>query len=291
MDSFSPRFPFFEHSIDSYISFINKHHLEKALVITNDISFLTECPTLKYLWIVPADSADCNLDLSPLYNHPKLLYLYCHTEYGYNFGKHCTVDYSRINGLEKVQMSGEGHFNIDSVKTLKTLTVARSKEKDLFGLFCSSELDALQVVDSSIESLNGAERSDKLLHVELMYNRRLRDISALKYNRKTLKSLVIRNCAKIEDFSILESLENLEQLAIYGSNSLQSLSFLNSLRKLKVFGFDVNVVDGDLTPCMSIPRVYCARQRKHYNLKEKDLPKADFSPDIGFEGIEMWRRF
>ena len=45
--SFSPQFPIFNHSIDDYISFVNKHGLIKALVIANDIAFLEKCPTLK----------------------------------------------------------------------------------------------------------------------------------------------------------------------------------------------------------------------------------------------------
>ena len=36
----------------------------------------------------------------------------------------------------------------------------------------------------------------------------------------------------------------------------------------------MNVLDGDLTPCMKIPYVYCERNRKHYNLKNKDLPRT-----------------
>ena len=40
------------------------------------------------------------------------------------------------------------------------------------------------------------------------------------------------------------------------------------------FLFSMNVLDGDLTPCMKIPYVYCERNRKHYNLKNKDLPRT-----------------
>ena len=289
---FSPRFPDFQHSIDDYVEFINKHSLEKAMVIASDISFLEKCPTLKYLTVVPSDSADDNFDFSPLYKHPEIIYLRCHTEYGINFQRKSAVDYSKINGLINLHISGTGHFNCNYVQTLKTFSISEHGKENLYDVLGETKLDNLRIIDSSIKSLRGLERLKDLRILELSYNRKLEDISALEDASKTLKSLMIENCHKIKDFSVLEKLEHLEILILYGNNTLSDLSFLKKMKKLRIFAFNVAVLNGDLTPCLNIEHVFCARDRKYYNLKNPDLPKSNIDLDtIMYDGIEYWRRF
>jgi hypothetical protein len=60
------------------------------------------------------------------------------------------------------------------------------------------------------------------------------------------------------------------------------------MKNLKTFFFDYNVLDGDLSYCLNVPNVCCDRVRKHYNLKDTDLPKGEFF--AGNENIEEWRR-
>ena len=210
--SFSPRFPTFKHSIDDYVVFINKYNLDKAVVIAEDISFLTKCPTLKYLNIIPSDTADNNFDFSPIFSLPELLSLCCNTEYGYNFSKKSTIDYSNVNGLVNLSMSGTGHLNSNEIKTLKSISVSDYKENNLYKLFNSIHLDTLQIVNSSIRSLEGIEQSEKLQCLDLSYNRRLEDIALLENFSKSLKYLEIVNCPKIKDLSIIEKFEKLETL-------------------------------------------------------------------------------
>ena len=73
-----------------------------------------------------------------------------------------------------------------------------------------------------------------------------------------------------------------------GRNVLESLDFLRDMKNLKTFVFDVDVLDGDLTPCLDLSYVYSARNRKHFNLKDKDLPKGTYYR--GNDNIETWRR-
>lgn len=102
-----------------------------------------------------------------------------------------------------------------------------------------------------------------------------------------LKALRITNCPKIKDFSVLKTLEKLELLEISGSNELQDLSFISQMKNLKSFVFDVPVLDGDLTPCLSLCYAHCRKSRKGYNLTDKHLPKGTFTK--GNESIEQWR--
>lgn len=79
----------------------------------------------------------------------------------------------------------------------------------------------------------------------------------------------------------------LEYLWLTGSNSLPDLRFLKKMKKLKTFILDMNVLDGDLTPCLDIPYVTCGRDRRHYNLKDSALPKGKiYRPE---EELGLWR--
>ena len=87
---------------------------------------------------------------------------------------------------------------------------------------------------------------------------------------------------------MLGKLENLELLQLSGSNELPSLDFLKTMKNLKTFVFSVNVADGDLTLCRNLSYVYSERNRKHYNLKDSDMPRGVYVR--GNEDIEEWRR-
>lgn len=135
----------------------------------------------------------------------------------------------------------------------------------------------LKDLDSHIKYINERRLEDAIVRVS--------DLSFLE-QCPTLKHLIIKPPIGFEGeydysplyrlFSVLEELENLETLYLEGNNSIPNLRFLDKLKNLQVFGFDVNVEDGDLSPCLRIPTVWCYQGRKHYNLKNKDLPKQPY---------------
>lgn len=273
------------------IEYINKYQLEQAEIIMPDLYFLERCPSLKYLKIYPSYNVTNKFDFSPLYNLPEVKMLNCGNYYGDHHQFCAEIDFSKLKELEDLSFSfNKGTLNYEKIDTLKSLSVGgfRGRNNDLTDLFCSKELDTLELRECKINSLNGIEQSDKMQCVYIYYNRSLKDISMLGKVRKTLKALHIEQCSKIEDFSVLEELENLEMLFLWGNNCLENLKFLKKLKKLKTFVFDVNILDGDLTPCLDIECVHCKKNRKHYNLKDKDLPKGEYV--CGNENIEKWRR-
>lgn len=164
----------------------------------------------------------------------------------------------------------------------------RGKNRDLTDLFCSTEVDTLSLIQCGMNSLNGIETSRKMQCVYLSYNRCLNDISALGKVKETLRALRIENCPQIKDFSVLGELEQLELLQLTGSNVLPSLDFLKRMKNLKTFVFSVNVLDGDLSPCLGLSYVYSEKDRRHYNLKDADMPRGKYFR--GNENIEEWRR-
>ena len=275
-------------SLQAHVDLINKYKLEKAFIIAEDIEFIQECPSLKYIKIVPSDNAGNNFDYSPLYNMPQIKWLSCPTVYGERFKLSTSIDYSRINGIESIGVSGKGYYNYNQLQTVKSLGISGYKESDLTNMFSSPVLDDLMIIQCGIKTLDGLQRAKNMQCMFLYYNRSLKDISALRTVKHSIRALEIENCPKIEDFSVLGELENLEYLKLWGGNSLPSLDFIKSMKNLKTFEFTMNVLDGDLTPCKNLSYARTLRDRRHYNLKDKDLPKG---PVIyGQDDIDLWRR-
>ena len=204
---------------------------------------------------------------------PNLKILYCKTNYG-DCGQYKTkIDYSKINGLEDLSMDDEGHLGFEKISTLKNIWISGNKKiRSLIDVSCSAELQEMTLFGCGIQSLEGIEKHKKMKSLTLWHNYSLKDISALGLVSNTLTELVIDACSRVKDFTVLNSLENLEYLSLDGNNILPNLEFLKKMRKLKVFTFTMNIEDGNLSNCMAIPYVSC-RNRKHYNLKDKELPK------------------
>jgi hypothetical protein len=276
------------HSLCDHIEYINKYGIEKAEVIADNISFLNQCPTVKHINIIPSVTSGEEFDFSPLYAHPQIVSLRCSTKYGNYHERSACVDYSRIHGLEYLIVGTEYDLNFQCVPTLKTLCVSNYRDSDLHNLFCSTALDTLELNSCRLRTLDGLESASRIQCIYLANNRWLEDISKLAEVSKTLKALRIRKCARVQDFSVLSQLRNLEYLHLEGSNKIPSLDFLSSLPKLKTLVFDMDVQDGDLLPCIGLSYAHCGRIRKHYNVSAKELPKGDFYR--GNENIELWRR-
>ncbi len=290
-DCISPIYNVPYHSIDEYVEYINKNNIKKAVIIMNDISFITRCPSLECISVIPSNQSTPPFDFSPLYQVPKIKKLSCHNTYGRKEEIVGEIDFSKIQGLVSLGVCVNAKtLNLDKVETLKTLHISgfKGKHRNLTDLSCSKELDTLRIIVCGVQSLDGIEQSEKMQCLYLDYNRSLSDISALKKVKSTLKALHIDSCGKIKDFSVLEELDNLECLFLEGNNEIPSLSFIKNLKNLKTLICTMNVLDGDLTPCLNLS--YChVKNRRHYNLKDDDLPKGKIY--TGKENIEEWRQF
>lgn len=288
--------------LEYMVDYIQKKQIKKAYIEEmTDYNFLENCQSFEHIAMEfkPSFSEYSNCiqkgnkiikeyDLTSLYTLKHLKSLNMYENVPEFVQVKVQIDLSKMLFLEMLWSEYKYVKNINSLTGIKTLVLNHVKLPDLHGLFCGDALDTLSVACSSIKSLDGIETADKMQCLYLYYNRSLKDISALSKVKKTLKALRIDNCSKIEDFSVLAELENLELLQLSGSNTLPSLDFIKSMKNLKTFVFNVNVENGDLTPCLNLSYVYSEKNRKHYNLKDKDLPKNVHTR--GNEDIEEWRR-
>ena len=274
-DCSSPKLAFSNKSLDEHIDYIKKHNIKKAVIIAEDISFITECQTLEMIKIIPAKTAQSMFNYSPLYKMKNISFLDCPTVDECSGKKLSTViDCSRIHGLRELWVRDEGMQNFYHLESLEILHILnRKKVLNLEKISTNTNLTKLCCMFCGFHSLSGIENLHKLQCLELSYCRSLYDISGLSEISDVLLTLDIENCPKITDFSVLTTLENLEILSLFGTNELPNLSFLENTKKIKIFCFSINVGDGNLSPCLKLPYVYCKKNRKHYNLKDCNLPK------------------
>lgn len=275
-----------------YSDYIAENKIEQAGVFMPTLSGLSDCRSLKYLYILPPQDAPREIDFKPLYSLPEVKFLNCGNATGENYRYLSEVDYSYVNGLEflltDVNRLTKNYNRIDSLKGLGVWSY-KGKNGDLEDLFSSRVLDSLSMISCGNRSLYGLGRAEKLRCLYIHRNRCLEDISALKEVKSTLTALRIESCPKIRDFSALSELHSLELLELSGSNTIESLDFIRTMPKLKTLILTMNVSDGDLSMCKDLQYVYVEKICRHYNMKSSDLPRGVCIR--GNESIEEWRRF
>lgn len=284
----SPVFLRSRKTLNEHIEYIQNNNIRKAKIVAEDISFLKQCPNLEYLMVFPAVTAK-EFDYSPIYELKNIKWLQCQTVYGIDDEKTAVIDYSRFENLQRIGICGAyGHQNVDKAGNIISMFFDSGfpKAKTLEGVIPGKVLENFSVVLSPIQSLNGIDAASHLRRLELQYNRRLSDITALRYIKESLIFLKISNCGKIHDFSVLKELKNLKFLTLNGSNTLSDLSFLKEMPNLQNFELSMNVADGDLSLCKNIPYVRI-KNRKHYLYKDSELSKNYTDPEeiVPFETL------
>ncbi len=260
-------------SLEEHIQLIQSCKLRKVKVICRDLSFLRQCTELRQVTVVPADDSGPNFDYSPLYEMPQLECVNCRTEYAPREQYRTALEYRRFAALRAISAAGPGHIGFEEVPGLRKLSLCRdTRHTDMTGVSCSTDLREAFFLQCKLRSLRGLEQHPELEDLTLLHCRSLADISDLRHC-SSLRTLAMETCPKIQDFSVLETLENLEHLQLFGSQTLPSLDFVKKMPKLRTFVFTMDVADGNLMPCMGIPYASC-KNRKHFNLKDAQLPKA-----------------
>lgn len=277
-----------QHSLEAHIEYINEHKIESAVVIAEDIYFLNRCPSLIHLNIIPVKNTEQNFDFSPLYDHPKVLSIFCAAPSGLSGNKSSVLDYSRLKGLISLSVRSDTDSNYSQIPTLQSLDVNGIPATIISELFSSKVLDTLEITSCGIHTLDGLGRSPKLQCLYLQHNRALHDISGLREVASSLRALRIVSCPKIKDFSVLHQLDNLEYLFLEGSNKIPDLSFIASMPNLKTLILNMDVMDSNLLPCLKLSYAHCGKMKRHYNVKAKDLPKHEYYR--GNSNIDDWRK-
>lgn len=270
-------------TFEEHIQFINEHRLQKALLVCDDLEFIRDCPSLNDVQVEVPYSAKENFDFSPLYGLPDLRALYCRTGFDDHSGLMFPIDYTKLPGLRKLEMTDDGypmfqaHRGFEDLCSLEYLHMSGNKNKkykSVSSINHGGSIRHLSLWSCGITTLDGLSDHPFMEEISLFACRSLSDIQELSAVADTLRVLCIDSCPSVKDMSVLSQLKNLEHLELFGNNVIPDLVFLENMPKLKTFVFSINVANGDLYPCLSVPYVSC-RNRKHYNLHDSQLPKRN----------------
>ncbi len=66
-DCWTPKLGRSTRTLDEHIRFIHDHYIRKALIIAENIEFISQCSGIQAFMIIPANSAPVQFDYSPLY--------------------------------------------------------------------------------------------------------------------------------------------------------------------------------------------------------------------------------
>lgn len=291
----SPRLSVWEYSEDEYVSIIQEKKIKAVLVILDDFSFLSKCPDIEMLDLIPSEQAPNHISYDPVYSLPKLRALEPKTTYGRMDRYWTDFDCQKLRSASCLEWFGanckKGIKNLSALSGLKSLLLSSYNAADLCDAVGSTSLDTIRLLHCGVRSMDGIQKSKSLKVVKLDSCYKLENIDALYENRETIQGLFIDGCNRIKDYSVLSEFKNLTRLTLAGGGQIPTLSFLEKLPNLKTLTLSKDVEDGDLSYCDKLEHVSIYPNKRHFNRKDEDFPKIKRPYLVmGDEGIDPWRQ-
>ncbi|MFT3908301.1 MAG: hypothetical protein QM737_02660 [Ferruginibacter sp.] len=249
-----------DKSIDSFE--INSTFLEKKV---NGI-FLYQIPNIKRLRILTIDflQIDFNqksfLGLTHLCNN-------VNTE---------EIDFNNLKKLEEIDLKWSNNRNgLFNCLSLRRITLHGYKGQNLKEFLLLKNIENLELISSSIGSIDGIENLNCLQKIELHFCPKLTSLFALSLLKKlevviisnlnslnslnffnqleSLNCAVVRDCKKINSSDELLHLKNLTYLGVHNAGALTSLKPIVNLKKIKrVTLGQTKILDGDVSPLLKL---------------------------------------
>lgn len=190
-------------------------------------------------------------------------------------------DFQALPGLRSV--SGEWQLlrpTLGHLGALEKVITWQFDEADLHAFRDHVSLKELKVKDApGLESLSGLADLSDLTVLSIVGARQLSDISDVS-RATSLLELEFEECPSIDALDDLETLASLRLLAVGDCAQIASLVPIASLRELETFhGWgSTNIVDEDLSPLASLPRLkeIRMRDRRGYRPRVKEFDAAMF---------------
>lgn len=159
--------------------------------------------------------------------------------------------------------------NLDQCVKLKYLMICEYSQSDLTYFAPLANIEFLTILEGKIVSLDGIENMSKLKELELWHLVKLRSAASLTRVNKSLKRLYLYGNKNFHDYAPIASLTELEYLNILRGGPAASVDFILPLEKLKIAGMNINVLDGNLRPC--IERNVVFKDYRHFSHKSKEV--------------------
>lgn len=162
---------------------------------------------------------------------------------GINFEDFPNLEYASFDWNKKL-------VNLDMSKKLSSLKLWKFNpaSKTLHELSRLTGLRSLALTQSTILSVDGIENLSNLTEFEAHYLTKLANADKFAALSKSLKSLSLSNCKRLQDHAFLAKLIKLKKLKLVDCGNLPNLDFIASLPELEFLTFvGTNIEDGDLS--------------------------------------------
>ena len=185
-----------------------------------------------------------------------------------------SIDFDRLPHLERCSLKWrkgcESLFEKNNLRSL-VLIGYRSSRLPIDSLI---RLEKLQILDSSIDSIDFLRGMSELRQLRLAALRRLMHTDAIGAPSK-LEFLNIDSCRGFGKIDRIAALTSLIYLGLLNLGEIESLNPLLALTKLEAFFFyeNTNVLDGDVASLHRLPTLkhISFANRRHYNCKREDF--------------------
>jgi protein phosphatase 1 regulatory subunit 7 len=256
--------------VDGKVSIIaNSDHIKDCMRIYTDnhldgvtvsqdyklqnVDFLADYPSIEHLSI-----SDGVKDISAIHNLHNLKSLFMSGKKEINF-----LDFPLLKDLN-VEWSSL-LSNMDKCKWLESLILRgyNPKTKDCLTLPDVVWVKRIALIQSTVCSLNGLEKFQKLKKLEFDYCGKLENLCCLESSNESLTYLLFDHCKSIKNHEYVTNLSHLYTLAYNDCGVIPSIKFIKEMAALKKFMFvGTNVADGDMTPCIGLE--YAAFSNKRH---------------------------
>jgi hypothetical protein len=232
------------------------------------IDFLRDIPFLEVLGLCVVGLRD----VTPLYDSPNLRALTLQ-------GVEKAIDFTRIPRLTSLSVQWSTRFfaSLLDCEALTDLGIDYFSD-DNFRPF--ARLTALQNIGfgfTRVDSLDGVERFPLLRRLSLGPINRLETLDHLE-GCPHVSSLQIEAAKKLRRIDAVSSLRAVQELCFTRCPAIQSLQPVAGLPELEYVSLllTTTIAEGDISALHTLPRLKHASiaDRKHYNVKNTDLPKA-----------------
>ncbi|HET6881834.1 MAG TPA: leucine-rich repeat protein [Pirellulales bacterium] len=152
---------------------------------------------------------------------------------------------------------------------LERLLVYKYPYEDITPLSRLTKLDSLSFLNTyRLKSVRGVAALQNMEYLGFFLCPKLTDITEVA-ELKQMKELAFDTCKNARPFDIVGSLKRLRSLDFSNCGAIGSIAALRDTPDLEEFLFSesTNVLDGDLSPMASLPKLRCHafRDRKHYS--------------------------
>lgn len=231
-----------------------------------DVRFLERLPGLDALTVIDHSIKDVNA----IHALGGLKYLdvntYCKTPV--DFGNFPLLDECALEWRPKSE-------SLFAHRGVKKVFVNKSPLKDFRAMSMMISLESLSLASPKLETLQGIEALAGLTFLGLYVARRLTSVEGVQAV-PNLVQLEVNDCPKVRDIAPLGALHQLRVLHLCNDGDIETIGPLRELKNLEQFLFyeSTNVLDGDLSPLKSLPRLrhVTFMDRKHYTHRRTEFP-------------------